>query len=131
MRSQLLKLFSLAYALVVAVSAGIAFSPIYTARMSSHLDYPARIAASPLKHVCFVCGKPATRSVQYTIRPRYFCATCTPPKTIYWHSDGSDYDPASNGKASVLILAVVHLTGFFLAFMLIKEFCFGRPSQIM
>jgi len=118
----MLKIFSLAYTLLVVVSACIA--PL---RPGDLKFYRGGNDPRNVKHLCYVCGRPATGSYAYTTGPVYFCGTCTPPDKIpFWGSLGRDRDPAVEHKMMLLsFLWTVHATGLICGFLLITEFCFG------
>ena len=123
----MLKIFSLAYALLVAASAWIALRPGYVKVPPG--GYGAKMDPdAPVKHTCFVCGKPATGSYAYTTGPVYFCGTCTPPKRIsFWAAVGRDghNQALEDSLMETGFLWAVHATGLVCAFLLITEFCFG------
>lgn len=118
----MLKIFSLAYTLLIVVSACI--SPL---RPGDLKFYRGGKDARNVKHLCYVCGKPATGSYAYTTGPVYFCGTCTPPKEIsFWGSLGGDRDHTADHRMMQLaFLWTVHAVGLVCGFLLITEFCFG------
>jgi hypothetical protein len=118
----MLKIFSLAYTLLIVVSACIA--PL---RPGDLKFYRGGDDARNVKHLCYVCGKPATGSYAYTTGPVYFCGTCSPPKEIsILRSLGRDRnDPADHRMMQLAFLWTVHATGLVCGFLLITEFWFG------
>jgi hypothetical protein len=121
----MLKIFSLAYTLLVVVSGWIALRPGYVKTPPG--GWGARTDASSVRHLCYVCGKPATGSYPYTTGPVYFCGTCKPPKEVrFWATLGRDHNDAATESMMLLsIVWIVHATGLVCALLLITEFCFG------
>ena len=128
-KENLLKAASLAYAVLVILSACTVFRPKFMGPIFSRGNYDANRGASPLGHVCFSCGRPATRSVEYSASRKFFCDTCTPPAKVHLGSQGRDEDPIAGSMFTALVFVLLHVAGLYYAFMALRDFCFGVPFQ--